>query len=695
MKHRGGIMDTAYVVLHSIWNKYGKHFASWLVDKYGNDFVDKAWNGLNNKYNNFGWVDAECRYRLHLKSQHAVTRLLGHPKPINIEDIFSDVYLIDELTAFKRFSIDEMKKRTFELPSLTSKRLNANEVARCERRLYILGKPGAGKTTLLKYLVIQACSGHSPQAPIFVSLKDWADSGLNIISYIERMFSICAFPDCSSFVIEHLLIDGKAIVLFDGIDEVSQEDNKRLNLISEIRDFANRYVECQICITCRIAASDYVFENFRYVEIADFTDEQITTFAVKWFDQDHAKLARFLDELFKPDKSGLRDLARTPLLLALICLVFDETLSFPERKSELYKEAIDALLKKWDSSRNIRREDPYRLFSLLRKEQLLQRIAFENFVLGDYIIRESRLQRQIARYARTLPTLDADEIDGAEILNSIESQHGILIQRARELYSFSHLTFQEYFTAKYITEGSRPNAIDILVENCTLDNRWREVSLMASSLFENADLFIYKLMNKTHDNLHEDLQAELMVQKINSISDGDQIYYPSRGGDMLVLCRLMYLNRAIMDIISELKISDERKDQIMHNNTTCTFIAQYFLNKNTECSKYFRKFSHLLELEILRKTSTGNLFLSEDLILKVGLSPRTPVPKYSHTFEKSYSGTLEKTLSTLFRYIENIRMLLECLSLAATTDRESYEWNILTGIKKVSATMEQNLPDLY
>ena len=33
-----------------------------------------------------------------------------------------------------------------------------------------------------------------------------------------------------------------------------------------------------------------------------------------------------------------------------------------------------------------------------------------------------------------------------------ESHHGLLVERATDIYSFSHLTFHEYFTAKYISD---------------------------------------------------------------------------------------------------------------------------------------------------------------------------------------------------------------------------------------------------
>ena len=38
------------------------------------------------------------------------------------------------------------------------------------------------------------------------------------------------------------------------------------------------------------------------------------------------------------------------------------------------------------------------------------------------------------------------------VLKAIEAQHGIFSQRAQRIYSFAHLTFQEYFTAQYIAD---------------------------------------------------------------------------------------------------------------------------------------------------------------------------------------------------------------------------------------------------
>ena len=46
------------------------------------------------------------------------------------------------------------------------------------------------------------------------------------------------------------------------------------------------------------------------------------------------------------------------------------------------------------------------------------------------------------------------EIDSSLILPKLISQHGILSRRGHRTYAFSHLTFQEYYTAKHIVENN-------------------------------------------------------------------------------------------------------------------------------------------------------------------------------------------------------------------------------------------------
>ncbi len=122
---------------------------------------------------------------------------------------------------------------------------------------------------------------------------------------------------------------------------------------------------------------------------------------------------------------------------------------------------------------------------------MIARIAAQTFDDDEYFIEQRKLARYIAGYVRKLPNYEEEDVDGDEILKTIESQHGIFTERAKKVYSFSHLTFQEYFTAKFITENlSKELLRKLLKKENIIDSRWREVILNTASLLDDAEEFL-------------------------------------------------------------------------------------------------------------------------------------------------------------------------------------------------------------
>lgn len=456
-------------------------------------------------------------------------RVLDMTQPIELtgdRGIYTNVNILERLTGRRRLEIEQLLRNStieeferFGLSQVTEKRVSGLEAVKQYSKLMVLGKPGAGKTTFLKYLAMTCIENFEfgDRVPIFVTLKRFAelDERPDLTSYIRSIVK----TEHS----EQLLNQGKLLILLDGLDEVREEDTQRI--IRKIEQFSSDYPQNQFVMTCRIASKEYTFEKFTEVEVADFDDEQIATFVLNWFrcknpeyaEERSTKLLENLDR-----NEPIKELASNPLLLTLICLECEESLEFPKNRAELYDRGLRVLLTKWDTSRRINRDQIYKKLSLKRKEDLLSQVALTTFVRKEYFIKQWILESHITNYIRNLPDVETDpealQIDSEAVLKSIESQHGLLVARATGIYSFSHLTFQEYFVAREMINKSDYSPL----LNGIAEKRWREVCLLTMNILPNANHLLLQIKRSVDATISKDDQLQQflawILQKSLSIS---------------------------------------------------------------------------------------------------------------------------------------------------------------------------------
>lgn len=487
----------------------------------------------------------EVRRKGHASIQQRceMMRVLDMSQPVKLNDIYSDTYILKKISGCRRIEIADIPKLAsgVDRPNLNifEQRVSALEAVKQNSKLLILGKPGAGKATFLKYVAFQCSLGkfQADLVPIFIRLKDFGETfeQPSLLKYINDQFASCGIKDT---VAKQILSQGRALVLLEGLDQVREADEDRV--LQEIRNFTTKFHINHFVITCRIAAREYIFEQFTEVEIADFNDQQIANFVTKWFGKDAIKGNNFIKEL--KQNPPFQELASNPLLLTLLCLAFEES-AFPTNRAEFYKEALNLLLKKWDAKRNIERSPIYKKLSVQQKEDLLNQIAQATFKRCDYYFRRQEIKQYIIDYISNIPGINSNNetlhLDSEVVLKLFEAHHGILIERARGIYSFSHLALQEYFTAKEIVTSSNPQALQIsltqLVSHIT-DKRWHEVFLLAANMLQNAD-YLMQLAKQQIDSLvSQDNYLQKFLAWINQKSCVVNVTYK------LVAVRAFYLD---------------------------------------------------------------------------------------------------------------------------------------------------------
>ena len=369
------------------------------------------------------------------------------------------------------------------------------------QHIVVLGDPGAGKTTMMRYLSLSCAKSDSEVFPIFVSLNKYTNSDMdNLLEYIHHTIEHrYGFPALRMHI-DECLENGHALILLDGLDEVTIGDLEEAatayrHTCDQINDIALRYPDCRIAVTSRRAGwKGLLAPSFKILSIKDFTWDEIETFTTNWFR--HApKKAGQLQSILSHQR-GMQSLAANPLLLSLIAIVFDKDLELPERRAKLYERCIQVLLTEWDAHRGIKRASK---FTTDRKRNLLEEIAF---YFHEQRIRYFPKEYLLKVIRDFLPTVDISPEEAPNILFEITTQHGLLKEQAADVYGFLHLTIQEYFAAVQVTANTTSEIAQV---HHIHNPWWEEVWLLMANMMHDSSLLLNSILNHKEDIFHNNL----------------------------------------------------------------------------------------------------------------------------------------------------------------------------------------------
>jgi HEAT repeat protein len=354
----------------------------------------------------------------------------------------------------------------------------------------LVGKPGSGKSTSLRQLlweeaghcldVIEQGNSDIPPIPILIELRSLSSS---VLSAIQEKLGW--WLDLDEKTLKALFRDRRLLPLLDGLNELPNK--KAWQEVDQFKQLCAD-LNAPLIITTRELGSGLVQGNTKKLEMLPLTETQMREFVQK-------RLPETGRELWRQIQGRLRELAETPLLLKLLCDVFEQTGEIPKNRGDLFRKEFARRYEEFKPERLRNVSEDSRRFAF----DLLTYLAFK-MVQGEphtdpckpsaswISISKSQAEKILATFLAGDRTPDVTVMANAkEWLEDLREWHLLQVASDRDRIEFHHQMFQEYYAAEQLLPKLRELSDEELKYDYLNYLKWTEVIALMLALIEEQD----------------------------------------------------------------------------------------------------------------------------------------------------------------------------------------------------------------
>jgi hypothetical protein len=330
--------------------------------------------------------------------------------------------------------------------------LNSNPQRRPTMACVVQGSAGTGKTLFMRHAFFAVQNMKPFRIPILIEARSF--NRLPLADLQQRITDDIASTGASiTYEQVRLALEaGLFFIILDGIDELRTGlylDNVKSiqdHYGSELEIFALKFPLCPVFVSTRPMNRVYSWSQFEVRAIAPLSRDEAIDLVDKL--EFHPQVKRKFKGLLR---TGLfkshKELVSVPLLCTIMLLTYAETGYIAKHRHEFFEDAFNALWSKHDG-----RKDGFvreRQSGLKKSEflRLLSGFAMSSYSSADYDIREA----SIDKHFNTAVRLSGISCEQENFLQDFTTATSLGIFDGPYL-RFCHRSFQEYFTAVFLSQ---------------------------------------------------------------------------------------------------------------------------------------------------------------------------------------------------------------------------------------------------
>lgn len=442
------------------------------------------------------------------------------------------------------------------------------------QNVILLGQPGAGKTTSVKKIcneILFPTKFTNAKFDYVLLIRVSELSLHNDYSIFRKIFSIFNI-EIENFnnnyeIIEKAVLkvlnEKPALIVIDGLDEIYSIKAKHA-LFGELNILSLGLTNSAFIATIRSGDYDTNIERTKVFEICPLTSKQVIEFSNKWFDTPYES-HDFIREL---KNKSYTDLLERPIFISLLCSIFERAGTLPEKPKSIYRRAVYILLEEWNTQWRIKRETKYSQLDSDLKFDFLSNLAYYLTVDNHTLFFNRDQLKKFYRSVNLKFNLPPNE--AFQVINELESHHGIFIQDGYDAFCFYHKSMQEYLAAQYIKGFP-----SIPEDNHLLLSIPNELAICIALSTRGTEYFIELIFKR--------LRKEINIGFIGPFLSRLQLEKPTFEVNPLLALAFIYLNTLILNTKNNRIISLQPIKSFLNSNE-----FKQSLKELSKTSKTFR-----------------------------------------------------------------------------------------------------------